>query len=257
MKVKKVKYFILILITIAYSCKLKSQNEEIKYEEFSFATYDNEPVFEDEYLYEIVQKKCLIENVNGIEIYNCDWNNNGKYRELGIDYLGVKSKLEKKPTLIKFDTLNCIKINGINYEYTFDGKNSKLKKASNVKESKLSLITKLTPIELENGKTYYPKIKSDSTVIYFWATWCRPCVETLKNIEVTKLEKQGINFIPIAYNCSETYEFLEKNNLNFEDLIISEKSAKAYNINSLSKQYTFLKNGDLSDKNVNLDKYYH
>ncbi len=150
-----------------------------------------------------------------------------------------------------------MRINGVNHEFFFEENNSKLVKTTNNESTELNMISEFTPIQLENGKTFYPEIVKDSTVLYFWATWCRPCIETLKNINVQELESKGIEIIPIAYNCSGTKEFLKTNSLNFRDLIISEKSAKVYNIKALSKQYTFLKNGKISDENVNLKEYYH
>ena len=131
----------------------------------------------------------------------------------------------------------------------------KLVESTNSDLVELNTITELTPIELSNGDIFYPETKKDSTVIYFWATWCRPCVETLKNIDINKLENSNIEIIPIAYNCSGTKEFLNKNELTFEDLTISEQSAKHYNIKSLSKEYTFLKNKSVSNKNVKSEKF--
>jgi len=46
------KYLILILATIAYSCKPNNVNQDYRFDAFEFAILNNEPVFEDEYLYE-------------------------------------------------------------------------------------------------------------------------------------------------------------------------------------------------------------
>lgn len=228
-----------------------------QYGNFEFAVANNEPVFEDEYLYNKLLKKCVIEKINDIDIYLFDWNNNGQFKEIGKDYIGIKSNQENTPTIKKIDTINIITINGKSHELKIDNSKIILKELAYLKDAELNLITELTPIILENGNTYNPEIKNDSTVVYFWATWCKPCIETLINIDVQKLNRSGIDFIPIAYNCSGSGEFLEKHHLNFEDLIISKKSAVMYNIKSLSKQYTILNNKTVATTNVNLKNYYH
>ena len=251
------KYLILLLFAVIYSCNSSTVTEDVRFAEFEFSVYNNEPIFEDEYLYDKISKNCLIEKVDEIDIYHIDWNNNSNFKEIGIDYIGIKSELEYKPAIVKIDTSNGIRLNGISHKLKFQDNYMNFNPAADTIVSELNLLTELTPIILENGKPFYPEIKHDSTVLYFWATWCRPCIETLKKIDVKKLSTNGIKLIPIAYKCSDSTEFLKENNLNFEDLIISEKSAKVYNIKSLSKQYTFLKNKEVSDNNVNLKEYYH
>ena len=251
------KYLTIVIIATIWSCKPSYQTPKTDLQAYKFAILEDEPIFEDEYLFEKEEKKCLVERINDINFYHCDWNNNGNYKEIGIDYVGIKSKLENKPTLVKIDSTNHININGQNYIYKSTDITNKLVETKTKQNSILNLVTKLSPILLENGEYFLPETNSDSTVIYFWATWCRPCVETLKNIDFQKLEKSNITLIPIAYNCSKSANFIKKNKLKFQDLIISEKSALDYNIKSLSKQYTFLKNGEISNKNVNLKKYYH
>lgn len=251
------KYLNLVLFVTIISCNQSTLNDDSKLSKFEFAVYNDEPILEDEYLFDKQSKNCKTEKVNNIDFYFIDWNNNGIYKEHGIDYIGIKSSLEYRPTIIKLDTLNSIRINGISHALTVHENSSELNQDVRLVDTDLHLITELTPMILENGQTFYPEITSDSTVIYFWATWCRPCIETLKSINVQKLNDNGIILIPIAYNCSGSKEFLEENNLSFEDLIISEKSAKDYNIKSLSKQYTFIKNKEVSNRNVNLKRYYH
>ncbi len=250
------KNICIILFSFFLSCKPSTTREIHQVENYHFAILDNEPVFEDEYLFEKEKKSCLIENVEGVLIYYCDWNSNGNHKEIGVDYIGIKSKLEQKPTLIKLEKNTPVNINGEmqNFyleENTLRSSEKKLDLVTN-----LNITTKLHPILLESNEYFLPKIHSDSTVIYFWATWCRPCVETLKNIDLEKLEKKNISFIPIAYNCSGTKDFFNQNSLNFSDLNISEQAAKDYNILSLPTQYTFLKNGEISDNNVKLKTYF-
>ena len=51
------KYTLLILIAIIYACNPSNKKEAIEFKEFEFAILDNEPIFEDEYLFEKEKKK--------------------------------------------------------------------------------------------------------------------------------------------------------------------------------------------------------
>jgi len=225
---------------------------------FEFAVYKDQPIFVDTYLYDKVSKQTQIVAVGDLQLYLVDWNGNDDFDEVGIDYIGTKTKLEMKPTLEQMKDSNYINWNGKTYAVV---KKDDVFSADIVQfqsDVSLNLVDQYFPVELIDGELLQPEFKKDTTVIYFWATWCGPCIKTLKNIgpNIEKLNAQGIDFIPVAYKCSDSKEFLTKNNLPFEDHIVTEKSAKYYNIQNLSKQYTFLADGQISEKNVDLKQFY-
>lgn len=258
-KNRMMKNLLIILLGTMISCNLTEQNNTSTIKSFEFAVYNNEPIFEDEHLYNKKIKNSINKLVKGVSIYLIDWNNNDKYFEKGIDYIGIKSSLDNIPTIERIEESNSLNINGKSYSTKIIDDNIQLVEKANLERVNLNLVTKYFPIELMGNKRLDIEFTSDSTVIYFWATWCAPCIETLKQIgpKNKKLKEIGINIIPVAYNCSDSKEFLERNNLPYENFQITEKSAQEYNIQSLSKQYTFLKDGSIADSNVKLRKYYH
>ena len=253
--------FVLICgLLLMLSCGEKNSTQQANSEliDFEFAILDDAPIFEDEYLYPKETKQALLVKEHGIDFYLIDWDGNSNHSEYGVDYLGVKSSLERKPTIEKLDTSMILQLNGELKSLNIDKGDVVLTEYAGERESDMSLVSKLFPMEMENRDTYMPAIEQERLVIYFWATWCKPCVKTLKSIgpNIDKLEADGIQFVPIAYNCSGSEKFLESNNLDFEDLIISKAGAKSYNIQALSKQYTFNKDGSIAKENIKLSEYY-
>ena len=255
----RMKYTILLILILAMSCK-ETKKTPVKpatnYKSFRYAIYNDAPIYEDEYLYPKQSKKALLIALDSIAFYQIDWDDDGLFGEIGVDYIGLKSKLEHKPIIEKLSTSNNIRINGNAYKVSSVDDELELEQIELDGSVQLNLITEFAPIELEDGQIYDVESQADSVVIYFWATWCAPCIETLKRLPLQELKDDGIDFIPIAYNCSNSKEFLDANDLPFDDLRISEKSAQVYNIKSLAKQYTFLRDGAVSGVNVYLRGYY-
>jgi len=87
----------------------------------------------------------------------------------------------------------------------------------------------------------------DKTVIYFWATWCAPCVSKLEEMEPLKekLIADKINFVPIYYKCSfsAVKELNKEKGLNFDLKEVSEWSALSYQISGLPETYVFDQGG--------------
>ncbi len=54
---------------------------------------------------------------------------------------------------------------------------------------------------LDNRTTSYKDVKGDTfTVIDFWATWCKPCIQSIpKLVEMSdEFEDEGVNFVGIS-----------------------------------------------------------
>ena len=126
--IKKIMKYNILLLTVLLSCN--SQNDGSKNQnqllEFEFAVLNDEPIFEDEHLFDKISKKAKMEKIGKHEIYHIDWNNNNEFGEIGIDYLGLKSELEKKPIITKLKTETDIRINGISYKYIIEKTDKKI-----------------------------------------------------------------------------------------------------------------------------------
>lgn len=255
---RKSMTFRFILTATLVFCLSCSNTAPPKMETFEFAVYKDQPIFVDTYLYEKESKQAKVITLGDLELYLVDWNGNSDFGEVGIDYIGTKSKLEMKPIIELQGKTNHLNWNGKTYTVTKKDDGYGVDMAKFKPDVSLNLVDQYFPVELTDGKLLQPEFARDTTVIYFWATWCGPCIKTLKNIgpKMEKVRASGIDFIPIAYKCSDSREFLAKNDLPFENYIVTEKSAKYYNIQNLSKQYSFLANGQISGKNVNLKQFY-
>jgi|GEM_PF-2590652 len=253
---KKICVLLLLLITGCRQSKIQPEQKE--YDTFSFAEMEGKPIFEDEYMFDKVSKRYLVRKVNEVELYYVDWDNNDKFDEIGTDYVGVKMETEYKPTLdILMDT-NYITLNGQVNRLINNNLEPKMQGLHHYRETKLNSLTEYFPIELTSGKVLDPEFQMDTTIIYFWATWCKPCVETIKQItpKLDELRANSIDFIPVAHDCGACAEFIDEHDLPYNYFHITEKAATQVNIKSLSKQLTFLRDKKLAVRNTSLNKYY-
>lgn len=247
---------VIIILFLALNCS--SNRIKVEYGVFQFSIHQDKPVFVDEYLYPKANKSYQQLNQDDKQWFLIDWNNNGKYHEIGIDYLGLKTVNQLKPILSLLNNRNYVKIDQDNYIIAKIDDFQSIRRAKQSGKIQLSSISRFNNIKLINGEAYSLKTddENETYVIYFWATWCRPCINTLKNIDIEKLKTNSIRFIPIAYNCSNIEKFLNDNHLNFQALEISEESAELYNLNSLPRYFVFDKFGKLLNNNsVNIDEY--
>jgi len=237
-----------------------NSSDELKkqYVEFEYAVYENEPVFEDAFLFPSQSKKAMVDESEIFDIYIIDWNQNGNYGDKNEDYIGVKSPLDRKPNLSMIADTNCIKYNGDLYDVMLVDSGIKISESVSNKSSELSLIDKYIPLVMADDQILNLTFEKDSTMIYFWATWCAPCVQTLKEIgpRMKELNAKGIDIIPVAYNCSDSRDFLLKHDLPFENHVLSESTATLYSVYGLPEKFTFLKDGRMASSNINLRRFY-
>lgn len=230
------------------SCK-KSKSSVV--EIFEFAVYDNEPIFVDEYLYKKENKNGIKFSSNDTEWYLIDWNNNGIYNDVGIDYYGVKSPFKRRPIVSLLEDVSILNHDEVTYTIESETNFRELKKSDFKPENSVSYISNFIPIELSDGTILESNILRDyeKTVIYYWATWCAPCIDKLEQIELNRkqLDVEKVNFIPIYYGCTygDVIKLNEKKGLNFNPIEVSNRSAISYQIAGLPETYVFDKNGKL------------
>ena len=260
---------IILLLTLLASCKEKSsgispvkpmqttgksKNQKAKDNVFLFYIDENKPVFDDKYLFSPTPKKYIKRNMGKIEWYLIDWNENNIYDEVGIDYIGVKNKFDQNPYIELLKDRVYINFNGKTFITQSKDHYKTVQKSDKYIGGKLNIITKIVPLVLEDGSIYIPETDKDTLVLYFWATWCAPCVKKVKyaNENISKINESGIDFIPVAYKCSGIKDFFEKNNINFQPLTASDKTGNDYRLFSLPKTFVFNKKGELTGNRFNI-----
>jgi thiol-disulfide isomerase/thioredoxin len=253
--IKLKKFCQLCVLFLLCSCG-KSGEKVIQTGLFSFAVFQNKPVFEEEYLYPQVAKKYRLLSQQGIQWYLIDWNDDGRYDEPNIDYMGLSDNTALRPVLTRLKATNSFKVDDQTYAVDSTSDYQIARRIKFADEVELSTITRFNQIELINGEIFDLAPKKERTILYFWATWCQPCIRTLKEVDLKKLERDDVELIPIAYDCTNVERFLNENDLEFSPLEISEQSADLYNLNALPKQYVFDQDGSLSGAKIDLKVYY-
>ncbi len=220
---------------------------------------EGKPIFEDEYMFDKVTKQYTTKLIDDSEIYLIDWNENQSFIDINEDYIGVKMSTENRPTIDVLVEENYITINGKSYLLSIEENDFVLEKFDTSVSTNLNTLNTYFPIELTSGELLNPKFNVDTTIIYFWATWCKPCVETIKNVtpQLDELAANNIEFIPVAHDCGTCKEYLQENSMPYKYYHITEDHAKKVNIQFLSKQLTFLEDKSLAQKNTRLKNYYH
>ncbi|MCW8988417.1 MAG: TlpA family protein disulfide reductase [Gammaproteobacteria bacterium] len=135
-------------------------------------------------------------------------------------------------------------------------------KLAQFKENKSGIDTRLkiysgsaTPlaIHLENshGETVSKNnYKGQVTVINFWATWCRPCVEEIPSLNRLKQKMAGLPFELISINYAEDkktiLEFMKMVKVEFPVLLDQEGNfAKQWNVIAYPSTFVIDKNGKI------------
>jgi thiol-disulfide isomerase/thioredoxin len=255
---KKTHIIILLILGYLISC---SKPKAVITENFEFAVYENEPVFVDEYLFDRENKNSIKLTSDKTVWYLLDWNKNGIYNEVGIDYYGVKSPFKNRPIISILKEKNYLNHNGQTYFIDKESNFRELIKTDFKVDNEISYISNFIPIELSDGKILTADILNgfDKTVIYYWATWCAPCVEKLEQIESIKgnLVSNKVNFVPIYHKTSynSVKELNEKKGLSFDPKEVSDLSALNYQISALPETYVFDKDGILIAESFSVEKY--
>lgn len=253
---KTLKLVVLVSFCTFISCK-KTNDYEVK--EFEFAVYENAPMFIDEYMYDKEVRQAKRITVNDIEWFLIDWNKNGRFNDIGIDYFGVKSAFRKRPICEVLKQQNYLNHNLSTYLVDKESEFLIPKHVEYNPTNSLSYITEFIPLELGDGTLFNNSDfkKYNKTVIYFWATWCKPCLRTLDKVnkESELLNSKRINFIPIYYQSShkDVEALFTENNYSFKPIGVSDRGALTYHLESMPTVYVFNSEGKLIAEDFELD----
>lgn len=108
------------------------------------------------------------------------------------------------------------------------------------KEFPLPLLT-----TLDNKKITIKDLKGKPTLINFWFTTCKPCIEEMPILNSIKSQlKDSVNFIAITYEKTEKAKaFFKKHRFTFRQIANAEKFTNSLNMTSFPVNVFLDKNG--------------
>lgn len=110
-----------------------------------------------------------------------------------------------------------------------------------------------TLTSLDSNKTIsLNELKGNIVVIDFWATWCKPCLESMPGINNLYLEfkNKGVKFIGITYNDNgNPLEYVKREGFTYKFLAGNENVYKQYGLNRIGIPTLFIidKKGNVVD----------
>ncbi len=94
--------------------------------------------------------------------------------------------------------------------------------------------------------------KGKAVFLNYWATWCRPCISEMPDIEAARkvLEPEGIEFFVVSDESIEKIEnFRQKNNYGFSYLKLNEDFT-SQEVYSLPTTIIYKKDGSVGLKKI-------
>lgn len=228
-----------------------------EFREISLFSDNVKPVCEDEYLYiETVRNSVEINYQNEFKIVYLDWNKDGIFREKGVDYFAMKfpdGNLSCYHLVDYIDTVlfndRVLALDHLKMEFIqIEGENKFVEKKFMTKFSSV-LLYDTSALAMEG-------FEFDDSVVYFYASWCGPCIEKLKIINDFKCDLTK-NFIPIALQSSQSSldKIFSKEKFNFPLYIAAEKIGTDYEIRSFPTVFYIDSSFTITERANTLDVY--
>jgi len=219
----------------------------------TFYKMEDEPITSDLFLGEKIQRSTQTWRIYDNLIYLVDWNENGRFDDVKIDKIGVDKLQSWPPKLIDLEDENIIQTERERISYT---PRSTIASSFNITTSighnELEPINKLPEQFLSQDSLLVQKYKEetnrlDSFALYFWATWCKPCVRKIKKLESSNYIHDGIKYIPICIksNKNSLNDFKKKNDLSFTQFTMPDKLVNDLGIYQVPTILILKNNGDV------------
>lgn len=92
-------------------------------------------------------------------------------------------------------------------------------------------------------------VAEKNTFVYFWGTWCIPCIRNIPKVLALKKKHKDIRFIGICvdYSVDKVVEFLKKNHLAGDNYYIEEQDFEANNLLNVQSFPTYLFISEVSE----------
>ncbi len=205
--------------------------------------FENRPIYEDSYLYPQEGKGITRRTINDQELILIDWNNDSIFTEVGVDYYGFEIPGEAVPRMFPLKSTNRFERNGQIMAY--DPLANTLSASNITPGSEIpSFLDEIAPIQLSDGQLL-EFADTENAVIYFWASWCAPCIRKLIAINNSwdDWSQKGYRFIPVALQSDDQsiVNIYQRNAFQFPLYIGEENTAKSYWVSSFPTAYLFEK----------------
>jgi thiol-disulfide isomerase/thioredoxin len=219
----------------------------------TFYKMDDKPITSDLFLGEKIQRLTQTWRIYDNLIYLVDWDDNGRFDDLKIDKIGVDKLQSWPPKLIDLEDENVIQTERESVSYI---PSSSIASSFNVTTSigldELKPIKKLPEQLLSQDSLLNLQFKEetnslDSFALYFWATWCQPCVRKIKKLESSNYIHDGIKYIPICIKSSKNSlnDFKNKNDLSFTQYTMPDRLVDNLGIYQVPTIIIVKNNGDV------------
>lgn len=120
-------------------------------------------------------------------------------------------------------------------------------------------------LDFNNKSVNLQDFKGQKVFIYFWATWCGPCISSMPNIMKLKEKYKDVNFVLIDTwenkqdVRSDVLKLLNTKRYSFQVLLdLKNKAAEVYKIEALPTKFLIDQNGNIELLNpslLELDEY--
>ncbi|MEO1438706.1 MAG: TlpA disulfide reductase family protein [Bacteroidota bacterium] len=190
------------------------------------------------YLGDQIQREVQTWRIDDSYFYLIDWNQNGSFTDLGVDQIAADKLKAWPPKLQPLKAQNTLQTDRKTVVFSpleplalaFDLSPS----TDSVDLELISILPDclhLQNAELDNQLTAALNT-SEGLALYFWATWCQPCVKKIKLLETTDYFENGIQYIPICVKSSRSsLEALKaKNEWRFPPFLLADSEADALGI---------------------------
>ena len=181
------------------------------------------------------------------------------------------SKLNPNSIILFWEIVNKTENEGYNlvYETAFTNLSKRIKNSSPGKELS-KLFTQIKKITIGNYFNFYIKnskikISKKYTLVDFWFSYCKPCIEEMPKYKLIyeKYKVKGFEYIGISTDRSQDInnwkKVIEKNGLVWQNLLDENGlESKKYNINKFPTTFLLDSEGKIVKKDISpeeLDKF--
>lgn len=108
---------------------------------------------------------------------------------------------------------------------------------------------------LDGAEWTLSKQRGKVVIIDFWATWCRPCLQSIPvfNAVYDKYKEEDVSVIGVVLDGEQALRrFLQQHKISYPVLIGTEDVARRYGIQAIPTTYIIDKSGSVASKHVGL-----